>query len=236
MIGTMAAPSTCLAGGVGNQLRTGNLLFEMSLFGDTLAAQRAPDPIAYIERHWNDNNPDPGWRPHDEQAMYCLMKGLASLDLDTLTVWGDPVDWYTEFAQALIAAQQPDGNWSADNWGDRDSLHGLGAAGDREVGPAAADQGRGRRYRRLRVRPGRVFRQGHVHRRAVPRRWDAGTLRGRHVDPHRDVDRVHRHRQAPLRGGARHPWGPRVESRAGRRRRWGAASWRTPRRGQGERM
>lgn len=107
-----------IGGGWVNLLKTGNLLFEMSMVGDTTATPRVQDAIDYIERHWNDNNPDPGWRsPWHYQSMYCMMKGLESLGIDELTVGGSPMDWYDEFATAIVGSQQIDGSWPGDNWG-----------------------------------------------------------------------------------------------------------------------
>jgi hypothetical protein len=105
-------------GGWVNLLKTGNLLFEMSFVGDTTAAQRVQDAVAYLERHWNDNNSDPGWRPTHYQSMYCLMEGLGSLGIDSIVVGGNPVDWFAEFATAIVGSQQADGSWSGDYWGD----------------------------------------------------------------------------------------------------------------------
>lgn len=45
-----------------NLLKTGNLLAEMALVGDAANAPRVQRAIAYIERHWDDMNYDPGWR------------------------------------------------------------------------------------------------------------------------------------------------------------------------------
>jgi uncharacterized protein YbdZ (MbtH family) len=98
-----------------NLLKTGNLLFEMSFFGDGSGTQRAQDAVDYIERHWNDANNDPGWRPNHYQSMFCMMKGFQSMGIDTITV-GGPVDWFNEFADAIIASQNPDGSWPADYW------------------------------------------------------------------------------------------------------------------------
>ena len=106
-----------------NLLKTGNLLTEMAFVGDTLATQRVQDAIDYIERHWDDANSDPGWRPHHYQAMYCLMKGLESFNIQSIEVGGSPIDWYDEMADAIIASQiygggLGDGYWPWDNWGD----------------------------------------------------------------------------------------------------------------------
>ncbi|HEY65247.1 MAG TPA: terpene cyclase/mutase family protein, partial [Caldilineae bacterium] len=101
-----------------NLLKTGNLLFEMSFVGDTVSTPRVMNAISYIRDHWNDPNSDPGWRPHHYQAMYCLMKGFQSLDMDTITVDGEEIDWFDEFATAILDSQNDDGSWPPDMWGD----------------------------------------------------------------------------------------------------------------------
>jgi hypothetical protein len=100
-----------------NLLRTGNLLCEMSFVGDNASVPRVTNAVAYIERHWNDNNEDPGWRPHNYQAMYCLADGLESLCITNITVSGSNVDWFAEFAAAILTNQQSD-CWPADSEGD----------------------------------------------------------------------------------------------------------------------
>jgi hypothetical protein len=61
-----------------NILKTGNLLYEMGLYGDTESTPRVQDAIDYLCRHWDDPNQDPGWKgpPLHYQAMYTTMKGL----------------------------------------------------------------------------------------------------------------------------------------------------------------
>jgi len=100
-----------------NMLKTGNLLFQMAFVGNTTGVQ---DAIDYIERHWEDNNDDPGWRPHHYQSMYAMMKGLESLGIETIDVYGNGTltDWYEEFADVIVASQNADGSWPSDNWGD----------------------------------------------------------------------------------------------------------------------
>lgn len=100
-----------------NVLKTGNLLFEMAFVGDTTATPRVQEALSYIATHWNDPNQDPGWRIH-YQAMYCLMKGLESLSIETIMVGATEVDWYEEFANAILSTQNADGSWPPDNWGD----------------------------------------------------------------------------------------------------------------------
>lgn len=115
-----------------NLLKTGNLLFEMSFVGDTSAATRAQNAIDYIQQHWNEANQDPGWKgnwdpgppptgkPH-YQAMYCLMKGFQSMDIEEITVGGSDIDWFIDaeqFAEVIVSTQQGNGAWDGGTWGD----------------------------------------------------------------------------------------------------------------------
>jgi hypothetical protein len=95
--------------GWSNLLRTGNLLFEQSFVGLAKADARVQAAIGYIETNWN---PTP-----DSQTMYCLMKGFQSYGIETITVGGNPVDWYDVFADHIIANQHPDGYWNTLGWG-----------------------------------------------------------------------------------------------------------------------
>jgi len=102
-----------------NELKGGNLVFEMTFYGDDPAAQRFMDALDYIERHWQDMNNDPGWgygiSPSNYQAMFCLMKGFEYSTIDLIDLDGDGTpehDWYDEFATVLINQQNPaDGSW-----------------------------------------------------------------------------------------------------------------------------
>jgi len=105
-----------------NTLKTGNLLFEMAFYGDDNTVQRVIDAVDYIDRHWNDpdyigwKGPGPGgdptW-PACYQAMYCIMKGFEVLNVKYISPLNDPsgIDWYEDFANALLAQQNPDGSW-----------------------------------------------------------------------------------------------------------------------------
>lgn len=95
--------------GSSNLLRTGNLLFEQSFVGIDISDPRVQAAIGYIESNWN---PTP-----DSQAMYCLMKGFESYGIETITVGGNPVDWYDVFADHIIANQHVDGYWDTLGWG-----------------------------------------------------------------------------------------------------------------------
>jgi len=97
-----------------NILKTGNLIFEFGLVGDTADSTRVQDAVDYIVRHWNDPNSDPGWRPHHYQSMYCAMKGLESLQIDEI----DGIDWFDEFSTVIVNSQNLDGSWPNDYWGD----------------------------------------------------------------------------------------------------------------------
>jgi len=99
-----------------NLLKTGNLLFEMAFVGDDASKLRVQDALNYIARHWDDAGitiNDPGWKPTNYQAMYCLMKGFAALGIRTI----DGHDWYDEFTEAIVDSQDPMGWWAGDPWG-----------------------------------------------------------------------------------------------------------------------
>ena len=110
-----------------NELKTGNLIFQMAFYGDDPGVQRFQDALDYIERHWRDPNTHPGWgydtAPADYQAMYCLMRGLAYGDIALLDTDGDgerddewdnqepPDTPAQDFATVLVAQQGADGAW-----------------------------------------------------------------------------------------------------------------------------
>jgi len=104
-----------------NILKTGNLIYEMGLVGDTAETPRVQDAVDYIERHWSDpGSGGAGWRDH-RQAMFAMMKGLQAMGVDFLDLDGDGVaehDWFAEVAQHLLDTQNPDGSWPADYWAD----------------------------------------------------------------------------------------------------------------------
>jgi hypothetical protein len=107
-----------------NELKTGNLTFQMTFVGDTPAVQRFQDALDYIERHWMDANYDPGWGygvdPAHFQAMFCLMKGLEYSGVDLIDLDSDGVtehDWYVEFADVIVGDQRADGSWWGGIWG-----------------------------------------------------------------------------------------------------------------------
>lgn len=106
-----------------NILKTGNLIFEMTFYGDPIGTQRAQDALDYMGRTWNDPSQDPGWGnpafagfPH-YQAMYCVMKGLEYRQIDKIEVGGSDREWYPDFADAIVTTQNPDGSWPENMWG-----------------------------------------------------------------------------------------------------------------------
>jgi hypothetical protein len=101
-----------------NILKTGNLIFEMVLVGDTVGTPRLQDAVDYIERHWYDTNDDPGWGyniyPANYQAMFILKKGLdfARIPLLDLDGEGTPEhDWFEQIATVVVDQQNSDGSW-----------------------------------------------------------------------------------------------------------------------------
>ncbi len=94
-----------------NVLKTGNLLFELALI-EELDGPRLDRAIAYLVRHWNDPNQDPGWQNH-YQAMFCIMKGMEFQGIEMI----DAIDWYADFSDQIVATQNPDGSWGPDPWG-----------------------------------------------------------------------------------------------------------------------
>ena len=89
-----------------NILKTGNLIFEMAFVGDAPATQRVTDATDYLTRHWNDAsgaNAPPGWGgdPAQYQTMFCAMKGLEYMGIDTF----DGIDWFEDFSDAIVTQQ-----------------------------------------------------------------------------------------------------------------------------------
>lgn len=116
----------------GNELRTGNLIFEMTFVGYDSSVQRFQDALNYIVRHWQDPNTDAGWGynvyPADYQAMYTLMKGFQYSDIARIDTDDDgnrDDDWFNQeppalppqdFATVLLAQQNADGSWPQTQW------------------------------------------------------------------------------------------------------------------------
>ncbi|MEM4251639.1 MAG: hypothetical protein QW828_07390, partial [Candidatus Bathyarchaeia archaeon] len=100
-----------------NILKTGSMLQQMALIGDTAATPRVQRAIAFLVRHWND--PDislppfkglAGWRGTGKSlylATFTVMLGLTALNLERI----DGIDWYDDFATAIVQQQEPQGSW-----------------------------------------------------------------------------------------------------------------------------
>lgn len=121
-------------GGWENELKTGNLIFQMTFVGMGPGDPDFDAAMAFIERYWRSQSQDPGWGyniyPAGYQAMYCLMKGLEYSGIDLLDTDGDGEsddDWFNQdpsaspaqdLASVIVAQQNPDGSWPATDWGD----------------------------------------------------------------------------------------------------------------------
>ena len=108
-----------------NMLKTGNLLYQMALVGDTVDTPRVIDAIDYQERHWNDIDWEIGWKGGgdwsdwaEHQTTFCIMKGFEVLGIDTITVDATEIDWFDEISTEIVAFQNPDGSWNMSRWGD----------------------------------------------------------------------------------------------------------------------
>ncbi|MGE5894516.1 MAG: hypothetical protein ACM34I_10710, partial [bacterium] len=101
-----------------NILKTGNLLYEMALVGDTTATTRVQNAISYIENHWNSTGPQPEFTPtslgwmDSYQAMFTMMKGFGAFNISTIMVGGNPVNWFDEVSDVIVANQAPDGSFN----------------------------------------------------------------------------------------------------------------------------
>lgn len=111
-------------GGSANSLRTANLIFEMTFYGDSPTTPRFVNATDYIERHWHNLSNYQGWgyerNPADYQTMFCLMKGLEYSGIDHIDLDNDfypEHDWYNEFATVLISQQSEDGFWYGSGYG-----------------------------------------------------------------------------------------------------------------------
>jgi hypothetical protein len=98
-----------------NILKTGNLLYEMALVGDTVDSTRVQNAIAYIQNHWNDKGVQPenpisslGWKD-SYQAMYMMMKGLEKFGIGTLNIDGSNIDWFEDVSNVIITNQNENG-------------------------------------------------------------------------------------------------------------------------------
>lgn len=106
-----------------NTYKTGTLLYEMKMVGDTAATPRVMNATNYIERHWNDANQDPGWRDGSGtsgyQATFSLLKGFEVFGITQINVSGNPtLDYFDDMATEIVNEQAPDGHWAGCAYGD----------------------------------------------------------------------------------------------------------------------
>jgi hypothetical protein len=106
-----------------NQLKTGNLIFEMTFVGDDPSVQRFQDALGFIARFWQYSSVSTGWgynyNPAAYQAMYCLMKGFEYSEIELIDLDEDGTaehDWFAEFAEVLVNQQKADGSWPRTLW------------------------------------------------------------------------------------------------------------------------
>jgi hypothetical protein len=103
-----------------NVYKTGHLLFNRSLCGDTVATPRVQDALTFMTTHWADptngygSSDDYGWRgdPANGLApsyigMATSMKGFTALNIETF----NGIDWYHDFSDVIVATQFADGHW-----------------------------------------------------------------------------------------------------------------------------
>ncbi|MEG0013095.1 MAG: hypothetical protein RSF87_04200, partial [Cellulosilyticaceae bacterium] len=111
-----------------NMLKTGSLIQQMRLMGDTLSSSRLSKAIAYIADNWN--NPinqyadNAGWKgtPVDYQTTFTVMKGFSGYGIEFIQpTSGAPINWYQDVADAIVGQQKTDGSWPLTFWdpGDR---------------------------------------------------------------------------------------------------------------------
>jgi hypothetical protein len=110
-------------GSMVNILKTGNLVFQMTFAGIASEDPNFQRALTYLGRKWNDPSQDPGWGnpayggTPNYQAMYCTANGLWYSNIWTIMVDGKERDWYADFADALVNAQDPCGYWSTNLYG-----------------------------------------------------------------------------------------------------------------------
>ena len=113
MGGSIYNPAWGMSPGWVNILKTGNLLYQLALVGDSPDSARVLAAISFIETYWNNFAAvaDGGGWKGDYQAMFALMKGMQAFGIDEITVSGNPVDWFDEVSTYIVQHQDPAGFW-----------------------------------------------------------------------------------------------------------------------------
>lgn len=103
-----------------NMYKTGNLLYEMALVGDTPATPRVQAAVNYLVNNWNaaytaGSFTDPGWKGpvtySHYHAIFAMMKGLEALGIALI----GGIDWFDEFSDQIVAEQLANGSWPANS-------------------------------------------------------------------------------------------------------------------------
>lgn len=105
-----------------NVYKTGNLLYEMALVGDTAATPRVQQAVNYLVNNWNaayssGSFTTPGWKDGTAyshyHATFSMMKGLEALGINNI----GGIDWYQEIANELVPEQNAAGYWPVGSYG-----------------------------------------------------------------------------------------------------------------------
>ncbi|MCP5522494.1 MAG: hypothetical protein H7A46_13200 [Verrucomicrobiales bacterium] len=109
-----------------NESKTGGLLVQMMYVGDDRNTARAQAAIGYLNAHWA--MPPNSWDGNKGQpyAMFSIFKGLELMGVTTIPNAPAPPqttpagDWYGDYTDHLVQAQNADGSWSGysswDQW------------------------------------------------------------------------------------------------------------------------
>ena len=87
-----------------NELKAGNLIFEMTFYGDGPGVARFDAAMAYIVRHWQDMNDDPGWGYGSDKGIDDDSDG--SVDEDPLNGIDDDGDGSVDEDPGISASYQ----------------------------------------------------------------------------------------------------------------------------------
>lgn len=97
-----------------NILKTGHLLYEMALVGDSISTARVQNAVGYIQDHWSETGEHDdvggvsvGWMD-SYQSMFTMMKGLESFNISLIDTNDDgnaDDDWFDQVSDVLVANQ-----------------------------------------------------------------------------------------------------------------------------------
>lgn len=107
-----------------NVYKTGNLLYEMALVGDTAATPRVQNAVAYLVANWNapytagiPGFSTSGWKDGAAYSNYhgtfTMMKGLEALGIPLI----GGIDWWQEIANEIVPEQNANGSWPINSYG-----------------------------------------------------------------------------------------------------------------------